>query len=220
MVWFFISATVFLGAHIIPGLLRDRIINGIGYRGYVIGFSILSTILFVWVIFEVLAADKLFLWDYHPWQAKLLILAMLPACILWACAVLQPCPLSIGRKTGFDPDWPGINRFCRHPLLLGVFLWGVGHVIANGDLVSVLFFGGSAFFALIGFPRLEKMRLRDIPKPQHQAILSGTRRFSPVGLLKGAIGIREFVLGVMVYIVILIGHEHVIGVNPLEMAGW
>jgi len=126
----------------------------------------------------------------------------------------------LGVYTGFDPVRPGINRFCRHPLLLGVFLWGMGHTIANGDLVSVLFFGGSAIFALIGFPRLEKIRLRDIPEAQHQAILSGTRRFSAAGLVKGAIGIREFVLGVTVYIVILFGHEHVIGINPLEMAGW
>ncbi|WP_430474221.1 NnrU family protein [Thalassospira lucentensis] len=220
MVWFFISVAVFLGAHIIPGLLREKIVKRIGCHGYVIGFSILSTILFGWVIYEVLVAESFVLWDYQPWQAKFLIIIMLPTCILWACAILQPCPLSIGRKTGFDPARPGINRFCRHPLLLGVFLWGMGHVIANGDLVAVLFFGGSAIFALIGFSRMEKIRLRDIPQSQHQAILSGTRRFSPSGLLKGAIGLGDIVVGVLAYGVILIGHGHVIGVNPLEMAGW
>ncbi len=220
MVWFFISVAVFLGAHIVPGLLREKIVKQIGHRGYVIGFSILSTILFGWVIYEVLVAESFVLWDYQPWQAKLLVLVMLPTCILWACAILQPCPLSIGRKTGFDPERPGINRFCRHPLLLGVFLWGMGHVIANGDLVALLFFGGSAIFALIGFSRMEKLRLRDIPQSQHPAILSGTRRFSPSGLLKGAIGLRDIVVGVLAYGVILIGHGHVIGINPLEMAGW
>ncbi|MEQ8390909.1 MAG: NnrU family protein [Thalassospira sp.] len=220
MVWFFISVAVFLGAHIVPGLLREKIVKRIGYQGYVIGFSILSTILFGWVIYEVLNAESFVLWDYQPWQAKLLVIIMLPTCILWACAILQPCPLSIGRKTVFDPERPGINRFCRHPLLLGVFLWGVGHVIANGDIVAMLFFGGSAIFALIGFFRMEKLRLRDIPQSQHQAILSGTRRFSPSGLLKGAIGLRDIVVGGLAYGVILIGHGLVIGVNPLEMAGW
>lgn len=220
MVWFFISVAVFLGGHIVPGLLRGPIVARVGYRSYVIGFSVLSTVLFGWVIHEVLVAESFWLWDYHPWQAKLLVIVMLPACILWACAILQPCPLSIGRRTGFDPTNPGINRFCRHPLLLGGFLWGAGHVIANGDAVAVMFFGGSALFALIGFWRMEKIRLRDIPETEQAAILVGTRRFAPSALLKGAIGIRDLVAGVIIYVVILVGHGHVIGVNPLEMAGW
>ena len=220
MVWFFISVAVFLGAHVIPGLLRNRIINLVGRRVYVVGFSLLSTALFAWVIHEVIVAESFWLWDFHPLQAKALIIVMFPACILWASAILQPCPLSIGRQSGFDPQQPGINRFCRHPLLLGMFLWGIGHVIANGDFIALVFFGGSAVFALIGFWRMEKIRLRDMSLAQRDAILAGTRRFSPSGLLKGAIGWRDLVLGSVLYGLLLIGHGHVIGINPLEMADW
>jgi len=220
LVWFFISLAVFLGAHIIPGLLRGKIVGLIGYRAYVVGFSLVSTVLFAWVIHEVIAAESSWLWDFHPVRAKLLIIIMLPASILWACAILQPCPLSIGRRSGFDPDRPSINLFCRHPLLLGVMLWGAGHVVANGDLVAVIFFGGSAIFALIGFWRMEKIRLRDMSAARRDAILQGTRRFSPSGLLKGAIGWRDLLLGCVIYAVLLGGHAHVIGVNPLELVGW
>lgn len=220
MVWFFISVAVFLGAHVIPGLLRNRIVGLVGYRAYVVGFSVLSTLLFAWVIHEVIVSESFWLWDFQIWQAKALIIVMLPACILWASAILQPCPLSIGRKSGFDPDRPGINSFCRHPLLLGAFLWGIGHVVANGDFVSLVFFGGSALFALIGFWRMEKIRLRDMSVAEQEAVQAGTRRFSLSGLFKGAFGWQDFLLGGIIYVVILMGHGHVIGVNPLEMAGW
>ncbi|WP_231959615.1 NnrU family protein [Thalassospira indica] len=211
--------TVFLAGHIIPGLLRERLVRRIGYRPYIIAFSILSVLLFGWVIHEVLVAESFWLWDYQTWQAQLLVVVMLPACILWACAILQPCPLSIGRKTGFDPAKPGINRFCRHPLLLGMILWGAGHTIANGDIVAVLFFGGSSIFALIGFWRMEKIRLRGMTNGEQAILLAATRRFSLSGL-KDAFRGRDILAGIVLYLLILGGHGHVIGVDPLAMAGW
>ena len=219
MAGFLIAVTVFLAGHLIPGLLRERLIRRIGYRPYIIAFSILSVLLFGWVIQEVLVAESFWLWDYQTWQAQLLVVVMLPACILWACAILQPCPLSIGRKTGFDPARPGINRFCRHPLLLGTILWGAGHTIANGDVVAVLFFGGSSIFALIGFWRMEKIRLRGLTEGEQAVLLAATRRFSLSGL-KDAFRGRDILAGIVLYIVILGGHGHVIGVDPLAMAGW
>jgi uncharacterized membrane protein len=217
---FFIAVAVFMIGHIVPGLLRKSIIGRIGFRGYILIFSILSIVLFGWVIQEVLTAESPHLWDYQIWQGKLLIIVMLPTSILWVSAIRQPCPLSIGRRRGFDPTHPGINAFCRHPLLLGMLIWGIGHLMANGDLVKVLFFGGSAAFAVIGFWRMEKIRLRDIPEMDRGAVLSSTRRFAPTGLLRGAIGLWDFVGGVILYVLMLIGHGHVIGVYPLEMVGW
>ena len=219
MTGFFIAIALFLAGHIIPGLLRERLVGLLGYRPYIVGFSVLSIFLFGWVIHEVLVAESFLLWGYQTWQAQLLVVVMLPACILWACAILQPCPLSIGRKTGFDPAKPGINRFCRHPLLLGMILWGAGHTIANGDIVAVLFFGGSSIFALIGFWRMEKIRLRGMTDGEQAILLAATRRFSLSGL-KGAFRGRDILAGIVLYLLILGGHGHVIGVDPLAMAGW
>lgn len=220
MTGFFIAVVVFLAGHIIPGLLRERLVRRIGYRPYIVAFSILSFLLFGWVIHEVLVAESFLLWDYQTWQAQFLVVVMLPACILWACAILQPCPLSIGRKNGFDPAKPGINGFCRHPLLLGMIIWGIGHMIANGDMVAVLFFGGSSIFALIGFWRMEKIRLRGLTDGEQGVLLAATRRFALSGLLRGAVRGRDLLAGIVLYIVILGGHGHVIGVDPLAMAGW
>ena len=41
------------------------------------------------------------------------------------------------------------TRFVRHPQLIAVLLWAVGHLLVNGDLASIVLFGGLALWALI-----------------------------------------------------------------------
>lgn len=42
-----------------------------------------------------------------------------------------------------------LRRIVRHPQLLGVVAWGIGHLLANGEIRSVLLFGGLTAWALI-----------------------------------------------------------------------
>jgi uncharacterized membrane protein len=42
-----------------------------------------------------------------------------------------------------------IRRFIRHPMLTGVVVWGVAHLLANGENRSVVLFGGMSLWALI-----------------------------------------------------------------------
>jgi len=45
---------------------------------------------------------------------------------------------------------PGnFRRITRHPMLWSITLWSAGHLLANGDLASVLVFGGFGTFSLI-----------------------------------------------------------------------
>lgn len=219
MTWFFVSVAVFMAGHIVPGLLRGAITARIGHTAYIITFSVTSLFLLGWVIYEVRHADFIALWPYEIWQNHVTLTFMLPACILWAAAIIQPCPLSIGRKKGFDPARPGINRLTRHPLLLGMMLWGLGHIVPNGDLVAFMFFGGATVFAVAGFWRMEKIRARHMDVAEYKAILDGTRRFDVAGLAKGALGWRDIGLGILLYVVLLWAHPYVIGVDPSAVIG-
>jgi len=42
-----------------------------------------------------------------------------------------------------------LKRLIRHPQLTGVFIWGAGHLLANGESRSLVLFGGLAVWALI-----------------------------------------------------------------------
>jgi uncharacterized membrane protein len=40
-----------------------------------------------------------------------------------------------------------LRQHLRFPLAIGVMLWGIGHLFANGDLASVILFGGLTAYA-------------------------------------------------------------------------
>jgi uncharacterized membrane protein len=42
-----------------------------------------------------------------------------------------------------------IKRYLRHPMLTGVMVWGVAHLLANGDSRSAVLFGGMTLWALV-----------------------------------------------------------------------
>ena len=41
------------------------------------------------------------------------------------------------------------RRVIRHPMLSGVFIWALAHLIANGDLASILLFGLFGLYAIV-----------------------------------------------------------------------
>lgn len=52
---------------------------------------------------------------------------------------------------------PGnIKRFIRHPMLTGMAAWSFAHLLANGDLRSVILFGGLGAWALISIVTISK----------------------------------------------------------------
>ncbi len=42
-----------------------------------------------------------------------------------------------------------LRRVLRHPMLTGVVVWAVAHLVANGDLAGVILFGSMAVWALV-----------------------------------------------------------------------
>ncbi len=43
----------------------------------------------------------------------------------------------------------GIRRHIRHPMLAGVKVWAVAHLLVNGDLASIVLFGGLLAWAVV-----------------------------------------------------------------------
>lgn len=50
---------------------------------------------------------------------------------------------------GVGPSRGALAARWRHPMLTGVVLWAIAHLLANGDLASVLLFGGLGAWALV-----------------------------------------------------------------------
>ncbi len=57
----------------------------------------------------------------------------------------------------------GMARITRHPMLAGFGVFGVAHLLMNGTLGDVLFFGGFPLYAWIGGRHQDSRKARTVP---------------------------------------------------------
>ena len=70
----------------------------------------------------------------------------------------------VGMESKLDPAMArGMLRITRHPFLWGVGLWAVTHLIANGDVASLILFGTFLVLAIGGTASIDAKRRRKFP---------------------------------------------------------
>lgn len=160
--------------------LRNKLINQLAsesaYKGV---YSLLSLVGLALIIYGKSQAPFIMIWQpLFEWR-WLSNLIMLPALMLVMAGNL---PMSHFRMT------------LRHPMLLGVCLWGLAHLWANGDLASMLMFGSLTLWAALKFFTLHKQ-----PRPPKSPRLVWD--------------VLVILLGMLLYGLIFTFHGHLFGVG-------
>jgi len=182
-----LGLALFFGVHGVTTQrdLRAGLIAARGEVAYKIGYSLVSAlglVLIVWGFGHYRATGWIDVW-YPPKAMKHIALTlMLFAVILVVASYIR------GR----------IYATLKHPMLAGIKLWALAHLLANGDLGSIILFG--SFLAWAVFDRITLKRRSDAGAPP-----------IPVG------GIRNDLIAVAVGVVVYLGlvfafHPYVIGV--------
>jgi uncharacterized membrane protein len=147
-----LGLVLFVGVHLLTTQreLRARFVSSLGEGGYKGCYSLVSLaglVLIVWGFAHYRAAGQIEIW--HPPAAlkHLTEALMLPAVILVVASYIR------GR----------IYATVKHPMLAGVKLWAAAHLIANGDLGSIILFG--SFLAWAVFDRITLKRRTDSGAP-------------------------------------------------------
>jgi uncharacterized membrane protein len=78
------------------------------------------------------------------------------AFVLVVGGVVQPSATSMA---GGDTTVRGLHRITRHPLFMGVGLFGLLHLVPNGFASDVAFFAGFPIFAVLGCRHQDKRKL-------------------------------------------------------------
>lgn len=207
----------FFLSHSIP--VRPRVKTWLsarlGRRGFTLGYSLLSLAMLAWVIGAAGRAPFVPLWDWAAWQGQVTLSLMLAVCMILALAIGRPNPFSFGGagNAGFDPHRPGIVRVTRHPLLLALTLWSVGHVLPNGDLAHVILFGIFAGFALVGGTVIDRRKRRAMAA-EWARLDRARRQMWPRPHNLGRAVVRA-ALGLLLYALLLWAHPYLFGVAPL-----
>ncbi|MFE1598655.1 NnrU family protein [Methylobacterium sp. ID0610] len=185
-----LGLVLFLGTHAFTMLRgpRERLIARIGEGPYKIGYSLLAAAGLVVIGLgygQYRANGMIELWSPPLWTRHLALLLTLLAFICLAAAYLP------GR----------IKGRLKHPMLAGVKIWASAHLLANGDLGSILLFGG--FLAWAVAARISAKR-RDVAKPH-----SGPAA-APAGWRNDALAVGVGVAAWLVFARVL--HPWLIGV--------
>jgi uncharacterized membrane protein len=162
------------------GVMRSRLVAGLGANGFRIFYSILSVLALVLLARASGAAETLPLWSAPAWLRLLLALIMLPAFLFFAAGLLRN-PTAVGGEALAGQQIRGIQRITRHPMLWSFALWALVHVIGNGDLTSLIFFGTFAISAFLGMPSIDrKLAARN---PEAAAKLQAETSILPFGAI-------------------------------------
>jgi uncharacterized membrane protein len=204
--------------------LRDTIVGAIGLRNYMVAYSLVSVVGIWWLVAAYNHADYVALWGQPNWWKVVADVLMLPAFMLVVIGLATPNPTAVAQEKLAGTAPTGIVRITRHPFLMGVALWAFLHLVANGDVASVVFFGSFLVICLAGAPSIDAKRRRALGGAVWDGFAARTSiaPFAAIAsgrntLAVGEIGWWRIGLGVLAYVLFIGGHRHIIGVSPFPM---
>jgi uncharacterized membrane protein len=190
MVLFLIGLIIFLGSHscrIFAEPWRNHMIDRIGEVKWKGLYTIISLIGFVIMVIGYGQARQstVVLWQPNSFLIYIALALNLIAFIFLA---------------GSSPSNNAIRLKLKHPMILGVKVWALAHLISNGTLVDLILFGAFLIWSVLDFRSARK-------RPIHIAEQAQVSTKATV---------ITIAIGVILWVAFIFGlHQYLIGVSPL-----
>ena len=201
------ATAAFLATHYVSSTpLRAALVRGLGEKAYLGVYSLAAFATLGWMI-----------WAYGkaPPEPIFQGLRIAPAIlmpfafVLIACGLLSRNPPAVGGDRMLKSPEParGMIRVTRHPMMWGLMLWSLAHLLARGERMSAVFFGGFLALAALGALLIDQRKARTLGEDWQRfaavtsyipfgAILQGRNRFDAreIGWGNPAIGLALYAL--------------------------
>lgn len=214
-----LATAAFVVTHFVPSTpLRARLVAWLGQRAYLGLYSLVALATLVWTIWAYRHAPLVPLWN--GWR-YLPLLLMPFALVLLAAGYLSRNPTMVMQEDKLKAEEParGILRVTRHPLMWAFALWAFAHLLARGDVRSLILFGGFLLLALVGTVLIDRRKAAlgedwrrfaavtsNVP---FLAIAQGRNRFVPA-----EVGWRKPLIALLLFVVLLLLHPYIFGARP------
>ena len=185
-----IGLIIFLGSHscrIFAEPWRNHMIDRLGevkWKGLYTIISIIGLVLVV-IGYGQARQTPVVLWQPATYLTHIAILLNLVAFIF---------------LVGSSPSNNAIRLKLKHPMILGVKVWALAHLLANGTLVDLILFGSFLLWAVLDF---RSARKRPILMPEKVIV---STKATIVVIVSGVVIRAAFIYGL---------HQYLIGVSPL-----
>ena len=193
-----LGTALFVGVHLVPMMptRRKALIERLGEGPYKAVFAVLALAGLIGAIVAYRVTPHQPLWPSpQPLRAVTAIL-MLAAVVLFA-----------GAK-----GVPWFKRIVRHPMLWGIGLLGVAHLLVNGEPAGAILFGGLALFGFAWQPLTDRRDAALDPTGWREN--RRTTSFWPFAKWHARgdpVTFRPLIIGVIVYVALILLHPWLIG---------
>jgi uncharacterized membrane protein len=194
MVLMIAGLVVFFAIHLLPTQpdVRGGMIERFGEGGYKGVFSIVALMGIALIAFGYgkmqgeLGGKNPIIWYPPVWTQHVALLLMIPALILLVAAYVPS----------------NIKRIVGHPMLAGVKIWAFAHLLANGDLASMVLFGSFLAYGVVDRISVKRREAAAGGPPVRTGGVTGD--------------VIAVIVGLGVYAALLFfAHEWLFGVAPL-----
>ncbi len=135
-IYLIIGVVLFSFTHLYPAIFvtnRQAAIGKIGAGPYKGIYSLLILISLILIVIGWRISEATYIFKPTDWDYRIALILMYPALFLF-----------ISARAGSN-----ISRIIRHPQLSSIILWGLAHILSNGDSRSMLLFGAFVVWALV-----------------------------------------------------------------------
>jgi uncharacterized membrane protein len=184
MTFLILGVLVWSGVHLLPSLgvsVRAAAIGRIGEGPYKGLFALTLVGAIVLMVLGWRSASHVAAYGPPSWGVPLANVGMFASLVLF-----------VGSNVPTN-----LKRIVRHPQLTGVAVWGVAHLLANGDLRSLVLFGGIGLWAVVAMVAINR---RD----------GAWKKPEPLPL---AAELKPLVGGIVAYGVLVLAHPYIAGVS-------
>ena len=213
------ATAAFIATHFVTSTpLRGALVKAVGERVYVALYSLLAFATLGWMIWAYNRAPLEPLWVGLRWLPAV---AMPFAFVLLACGLLSRNPTAVGAARLLKNPEPaqGIIRVTRHPVMWAFILWSLAHLLARGEHMASVFFGGFLALAALGALLMDQRKARTLGEDWRRfaavtsyfpflAILQGRNRFAA-----REIGWRNPAIGLALYALVFWFHPALFGIR-------
>jgi len=188
MMWLVGGVALWAIMHFVPTVLpgvRSNLISSLGEKPYRGIFALMVLSSLVMMVIGWRTTIPVILYAPPWWGQNFAILLMFASINLFGAA---------HAKTN-------LKRIIRHPMLTGLLFWAIAHIAANGDIRSLILFGGLGLWSAIEMSLINKREGMWV-KPEKASLRSEAIAAT---------------VSVVVFLVLIALHPYFAGVSPLPV---
>jgi uncharacterized membrane protein len=224
MNWLVLGMIGFVGGHFLLSWppLRARLVGAMGEARFSAAYAILAAVTLAVAISGYRESPPYMVWNLGVAGRWVPVIVMPFALMLAVLGLTTKSATAVGGDKalaqGLAPR--GIFTVTRHPFLWGTGLWALAHLAPNGDVPSLILFGGMAILSFGGMLAIDHKRaVRSGAAWQKYASDTSLVPFGAVARGRsidwGGIGWVRPVAALFLYLALFHGHRWLFGVSAL-----